>query len=336
MGGLANSVFNLLLGWVRGLIDGVWKLINTPSASNGLRWIGDHWLLLVAILAVGGIVMDFFVWMIRWRPYYVWRSSMARLKRFFRGRGKADDMEDAAPPATMPRQRPRQQQQPYTPPATEAVYDPWQEPTSYSQDPALAQTLFGRPQDYDDTQQWTEEPGQQQALQYAQSMPAFQAYETAPMQEEYYGDEQVPYTQEYSSVHPGLAPEVLQAQLGWTNPPQGQADDFYEEAEPFPIYTTPPQPEAARSGRVGRMRQESQQGTLKQMRRGLSRVAQTARNVQDALGLASDEDDQIIPTYTAPPLPKEKRHAFHMPVYPDNWQAPSNSGANNPDYREDD
>ena len=79
MGSFAASVFNLLLGWIRGLVSSLWELINSNQAREGLTWLGDNWLWLVIIIAVAGLAVDYVIWFIRWRPYYVWRSWWRRL-----------------------------------------------------------------------------------------------------------------------------------------------------------------------------------------------------------------------------------------------------------------
>ena len=94
MGSFAASIFNLLLGWIRGLVGSLWELINSQEARDGLSWLGDNWLWLVITIAVAGLVIDYVIWFIRWRPYYVWRSWWRRLTR----RGENEAQEEYQPP----------------------------------------------------------------------------------------------------------------------------------------------------------------------------------------------------------------------------------------------
>ncbi len=71
--GYANAVVNIMLGWLKGLANWVLKLFNLAgSGGNPLLWLSENWLKLLIVLLVAGVVLDWLVWMIRWRPYWVW------------------------------------------------------------------------------------------------------------------------------------------------------------------------------------------------------------------------------------------------------------------------
>ena len=71
--GYANAVVNVMLGWLKGLANWVLKLFNLAgSGGNPLLWLSDNWLKLLIVLLVAGVAIDWLVWMIRWRPYWVW------------------------------------------------------------------------------------------------------------------------------------------------------------------------------------------------------------------------------------------------------------------------
>ena len=71
--GYANAVVNVMLGWLKGLANWVLKLFNLAgSGGNPLLWLSENWLKLLIVLLVAGVVIDWLVWMIRWRPYWVW------------------------------------------------------------------------------------------------------------------------------------------------------------------------------------------------------------------------------------------------------------------------
>ena len=106
MNTFANSLFSLLFGWARGLIQQLWTSASTGSFSAFFIWLGDHWVWIALVLCAAGTVMDFLIWLIRWRPYLAWRSAINRWKRrlhpenvrFSRGYqgGVALDMPDRA------------------------------------------------------------------------------------------------------------------------------------------------------------------------------------------------------------------------------------------------
>ena len=71
--GYANAVVNVMLGWLKGLANWVLKLFNLAgSGGNPLLWLSENWLKLLIVLLIAGVVIDWLVWMIRWRPYWVW------------------------------------------------------------------------------------------------------------------------------------------------------------------------------------------------------------------------------------------------------------------------
>ena len=71
--GYSNVIVNVLLGWLKGLANWVLKLFNLAgSGGSSLLWLSQNWLKLLILLMIVGVAMDWLVWMIRWRPYWVW------------------------------------------------------------------------------------------------------------------------------------------------------------------------------------------------------------------------------------------------------------------------
>lgn len=99
MGQFAGTLFRLLLGWVQSAVSWLWSLMTNADVSTWMQWLLDNWLLLLALLCIGGILVDFLVYLIRWQPYRVWRSFMHRMK------GKADEAAEAAPEEPIPVRR---------------------------------------------------------------------------------------------------------------------------------------------------------------------------------------------------------------------------------------
>ena len=80
MGTLADSLFNLLMGWVRALVNAIWALFTTDHTTL-LEFLGKNWVLIVVVILAAGLAIDWLVWLIRWRPYHLWAR---RARRFLR------------------------------------------------------------------------------------------------------------------------------------------------------------------------------------------------------------------------------------------------------------
>ena len=82
MSNFANSLLNLLLGWLRTVFSGLLSMLQ-GGGTGFFTWMGRHWMGLALVLVAAGLIIDGLVYIIRWRPQYVWRS---RLQRFSRSR----------------------------------------------------------------------------------------------------------------------------------------------------------------------------------------------------------------------------------------------------------
>lgn len=76
MGQFANTLFQLLLGWVQNAVSSLWSMIVSPDSNGGLRWLLEHWLGLLLLLCIAGALIDFVVYLLRWQPYRVWRAFL--------------------------------------------------------------------------------------------------------------------------------------------------------------------------------------------------------------------------------------------------------------------
>ena len=92
MNTFADSLFKALFGWARSLVQGVWSAVVNRNFSSFFSWLVDHWFWLVLGLCLIGTAIDFIIWLIRWRPYLVWRTNMRKL--FRRLRGETDGQQD--------------------------------------------------------------------------------------------------------------------------------------------------------------------------------------------------------------------------------------------------
>ena len=77
MGTLADSLFNVLMSWVRALVNSIWALFTTDHMTL-LEFMGKNWVMLVVIMLAAGLVMDWLVWLVRWKPYHLWARRVRR------------------------------------------------------------------------------------------------------------------------------------------------------------------------------------------------------------------------------------------------------------------
>ena len=80
MGSFANTVFSLLLGWLKGLISMIWSAMTSEGGNSFFTFIGNNWIKIVVILCAAGLAVDFAVYFFRWQPYKVWQTFLRRLK----------------------------------------------------------------------------------------------------------------------------------------------------------------------------------------------------------------------------------------------------------------
>ena len=103
MGTLADSLFTVLMSWVRGLVNAIWALF-TSDQTTLLEFFGKNWLIIAAVIIVGGLVIDWIIWLLRWQPYHLWAQRARRLLRM-----EEPEEEEAAPArahaAALPRRK---------------------------------------------------------------------------------------------------------------------------------------------------------------------------------------------------------------------------------------
>ena len=80
MGRFANTVFSLLLGWLRGLISLIWSALTSEGGETFFTFIENNWILIAVILCVLGLAADFAVYFFRWQPYKVWQTFLRHVK----------------------------------------------------------------------------------------------------------------------------------------------------------------------------------------------------------------------------------------------------------------
>lgn len=81
MGSFSNTVFSILLGWLQILVSMIWSALTAKDGHSFLQLIGDHWILIAAVLCLIGLAADFAVYLFRWQPYKVWKTFWNRNRK---------------------------------------------------------------------------------------------------------------------------------------------------------------------------------------------------------------------------------------------------------------
>lgn len=69
MGSFANTLFMIMLGWLQGIVSAVWSGFTTENGRSFFAWIGNHWILIAAVLCAVGLGADLAVYLFRWKPF---------------------------------------------------------------------------------------------------------------------------------------------------------------------------------------------------------------------------------------------------------------------------
>ena len=144
MNAFADSLFALLFSWLKSIVQGIWGAVSGGNLNGIFTWLGDHWLWVALFLILAATLIDFIIWMIRWRPYLVWKTKFRRMIHFIKygkkdlqqrsfRRGYADavslDMpEEEYPPAYEEDPAPLYKYGFFTPETQETAYAPQEEP----------------------------------------------------------------------------------------------------------------------------------------------------------------------------------------------------------------
>lgn len=183
MGTLADSLFNVLMSWVRALVNSIWALFTTDHMTL-LEFLGKNWVMLVVIMLAAGLVMDWLVWLVRWKPYHLWAR---RVRRFLHLPSPEEEEEEEER-----KQRKKAKRQPSAPVEEEQWDEPEEEQWLPLEQPRL------------DAQQ------EQEVMRQAESVPDAELGAYPGMK---YGAQAAPRenmesTQRYAAVHsegPGAA-----------------------------------------------------------------------------------------------------------------------------------
>lgn len=70
----SSAIVDAMLGWLKGLANWVLRLFNLAGSAetSPILWMSQNWLKLLIILMIIGVAGDVLVWLVRWRPHWVW------------------------------------------------------------------------------------------------------------------------------------------------------------------------------------------------------------------------------------------------------------------------
>ena len=103
MGTIADSLFTVLMSWVRALVNAIWALFSSDHTTM-LEFLGRHWAAIALGIIVVGLVVDRLVWLIRWRPYHLLAVRLRSMLHIGDPQEDApqEDLSRYAPPQTEP------------------------------------------------------------------------------------------------------------------------------------------------------------------------------------------------------------------------------------------
>lgn len=72
--GYSSAIVDTMLGWLKGFANWVLRLFHLAGSAgtSPLLWLAHNWLFLLIVLMAIGVTADILVWLVRWRPHWVW------------------------------------------------------------------------------------------------------------------------------------------------------------------------------------------------------------------------------------------------------------------------
>ena len=70
--GYTSAIVDAMLSWLKGLASWFLKLFNLSGGFSPLKFLADNWKQLLIFFLIVGIAVDLLVWLIRWRPHWIW------------------------------------------------------------------------------------------------------------------------------------------------------------------------------------------------------------------------------------------------------------------------
>ena len=204
----ADSLFSVMMSWVRALVSALWALFS-GDRTTALEFLGKNWMVLAAVIIVCGLVIDWLVWLIRWQPYHLWARRLRRLLRLDEPDDEEPKKKERAHAAVMPEKR-------YMRPQETAVSEEYDEWAPYPDDDE-EENLFDEPDGDEEAQILMEararaEAEQAERIRLEQEARAYEA-ERARLAQEAYEAERARLAQEaYEAEQARLAQEAYEAE----------------------------------------------------------------------------------------------------------------------------
>ena len=166
MNGFTNAILSLLLGWLRSLFNAVWSILGSDHSNSLITLLREQWKSIFFVLLIGGFAVDRIIYLIRWRPFEVWRERR-------RIRHEDNQYDDATPYPPSPAQTadrsmyrmPAQDRVAYSDPEIDTDVA-WQNPTAFGTE------RYAPPSAYDAYATTTYAP-LNEAVRYADPLPSY-------------------------------------------------------------------------------------------------------------------------------------------------------------------
>ena len=287
MNGFVHSILSFMLSWIRALITNLWSLLSSDDGGMLYRFLSRSWLSIVIFLCAVGVVIDLIVYFFRWRPYYVWRTRLRRLRRKKQSKPEAPAVDEAPlyeAPASEPLYAPTSVYRPLTRAHTEVQ--------------EMNEPLFDDGEllwENADETEWPEQASAQFAapkpepVSYYHDMQAGYAPPVPPQQL------YVPSASYQTPVHPGLNEDAFRQSFGL------QTDEEARQERSVPVKYAP----AFRPFTV-----VDEDAASAKTENPFARFAKRART------LVGMEDEDHAPTIRDLQSTVDVSQAFHEPVYP--------------------
>ncbi len=78
MGTFADSLFTVLMSWVRALVNAFWALFSSEHTTL-LEYLGKNWLMIAVVIIAAGLMIDWIIWLLRWQPYHLWAQRARKV-----------------------------------------------------------------------------------------------------------------------------------------------------------------------------------------------------------------------------------------------------------------
>lgn len=285
---IADRLFALLLGWTNALFNSLWNLL-TNNTSGVSGFFQTFWLPIILLLLAFGTVVDYLVWLVRWRPYYVWSTWLQKRTSERRRKHSLHYMEDLD-------------------------HSPLDLPEYHQVHEEFAQTgVMDEPIYFDFNLPYQTE--QEEAVYYPPELPLTEAYQEEVPQS--FFTPNLPWEDTRQQFLATQAP--LPDQPWLTEPTAYEEENFLpvdEQSEQKAWLSQYDQPEALPER--GELEQSPRLLGASRRRRVDSRRQRGAKMFQTIKDTFFVPEDELLPTDSIQ-APVSQEDAFHKPFYPQNY-----------------